>query len=107
MNIFDWAAQALPLVLGIGVLFASLRLLWALRGVPADRRPRPWRTALLLVGQLVCATLLFLLLRAPVAGDAIQTLHLLTAHAPRMAVPTPRTGELWLRLPEGPVQAGI
>ncbi len=63
--------------------------------------------ALLLVGQLLSATLLFLLLRAPVAGDAIQTLNLLTAHPPRMASPTPRPGELWLRLPEALAQSGV
>ena len=107
MSSVDWAASALPWVLGFGVLLASLRLLWPLRGLSAARHPRMWRTSLLLVGQLASAMLLFLLLRAPVAGDAIQTLHLLTSHAPRMASPTPRSGELWLGLPEAPTQSGL
>lgn len=107
MSAFDWAARALPWVLGFGVLLASLRLLWPLHGLFADRRPRAWRLALLLVGQLVSVILLFSLLRAPVTGDAIQTLHLLTAHASRIASPTPRAGEMWLRLPEAPMQSGV
>ena len=107
MSVFDWSAYVLPWVLGFGVLLASLRLLWPLRGLPVDRRPRMWRSAVLLLGQLVSAILLFLLLRAPVTGDAIQTLHLLTAHAPHMASPTPRPAELWLSLPEAPIQSGV
>ena len=107
MSVFDWSAYVLPWMLGFGVLLASLRLLWPLRGLPVDRNPRMWRSAVLLLGQLLSAILLILLLRAPVTGDAIQTLHLLTAHAPRMSSPMPRPGELWLRLPEAPAQPGI
>lgn len=107
MNPIDWAAPALPWMLALGVLLASLRLPWPLRGRPVNSRPRLWRTVLLIAGQLVSAALLFVLLRAPVSADAIRSVHLLTAHAPRMATPIPRAGELWLRLPEAPVQAGI
>jgi hypothetical protein len=106
MSACDWAARALPWVLGFGVLLASLRLLLPLRGLPVERRPRTWRTVLLLLGQLVSVSLLFLLLNSPVSGNAIQTLHLLTAHAPHVSSPTPRPGEVWLRLPEAAKRSG-
>lgn len=107
MSAADWIAPALPWMLGLGVLLASLRLLWPLRGLPAESRPRSWRIALLLFGQLLSAALLFLLLRTPASGDAIHTLHLLTAHAPGMALPAPRPDELWLRLPEAAPHTGV
>ena len=90
----------LPWLFAIGVLLASVRLLFGVRRLPANERPRSWRTGLLLLAQCASAALLFLLLRTTTPGDSIHTLHVLTAHAPAMATPTPVTGESWLRLPE-------
>lgn len=99
--------EVLPWLLAIGVILASLRLLWGMRHLPANARPRPWRTGLLLFGQCASAALLFLLLRTTNPGDRIQTLHLLTANAPDMTVPAPGSGEVWLRLPEAAPRPGI
>ncbi|MDI1253209.1 hypothetical protein [Thermomonas sp.] len=99
--------QALPWLLAISVLLASLRLLLALRHLPADARPRASRTALLLLGQCASMALLFLLLRTTDPGDNIHTLHLLTAHAPDAETPMPRAGELWLRMPEAASRKSI
>ena len=97
----------LPWLLAAGVVLASVRLLFGVRRLPANERPQPWRTALLLVAQCASAALLFLLLRTVLPGDSIHTLHVLTAHAPAMAVPTPRSGERWLHLPEATSRYGI
>lgn len=99
--------QALPWILAIGLMLASLRLLLGLRRLPAGSQPRAWRTGLLLLGQCTSAALLFLLLRASTPGDSIHTLHLLTAHAPSAITPTQAGGELWLRLPEATPRHGI
>jgi hypothetical protein len=103
----ELAMQALPWLLAIGVLLASLRLLLGLHRLPADARPHAWRTALLLLGQCASAALLFLLLRTTEPGDSIHTLHLLTAHAPDAASPTPIVGELSLWLPEATPRKSI
>ncbi len=103
----DLIMQAWPWLLAIGVLLASMRLLLGVRRLPANARPRTWRTALLLLGQCASAALLFLLLRTTTPADSIHTLHLLTAHAPATAAATPRAGELWLRLPEAAPRQGI
>ena len=103
----DWPAHLLPWVLGIAELLGCLRALWVLRSLPAAARPRRWRTGLLLLGQLLSAALLFLLLRTPAPGDAVHTLHVLTAHAPEQVVPVAVSGEHWLRLPEAPPRPGI
>ncbi len=99
--------ELLPWLLAFGVLLASLRLLLGVRRLPANERPRPWRTVLLLLAQCTSAALLFLLLRTVLPGDSIHTLHVVTAHAPAMAAPTPRAGERWLRLPEAMSREGI
>jgi hypothetical protein len=103
----DWLAHLLAWLLGIAALLGCLRVAWALRGLPAAARPRRWRTSLLLLGQLLAATLLFLLLRTPDPGDAVHTLHVLTAHAPAKVLPVAASGERWLRLPEAPPRPGI
>jgi hypothetical protein len=98
----------LPWLLGIAVLLGCLRVLWALRGLPAAARPRHWRTGLLLLGQLLCVALLFLLLRTtPPPGDAVHTLHVLTAHAPDNIPHVATSGERWLRLPEATPRPGV
>ena len=107
MTTSDWPAHMLPWLLGIAALLGCLRVVWALRGLAAAARPRRWRTGLLLLGQLLSAALLFLLLRTPERGDAVHTLHVLTAHAPDMMVPVAASGERWLRLPEAPPRTGI
>lgn len=99
--------EALPWMLAVGVLLASLRLLVGVHRMPASERPRIWRSTLLLLAQCASAALLFLLLRTTNPGDSIHTLHLLTAHAPASAAPTPRKGELWLVLPETSSRDGI
>lgn len=102
-----WPAHMLPWLLGLAALLGCLRVVWALRGLPAAARPRRWRTGLLLLGQLLSAALLFLLLRTPDPGDAVHTLHVLTAHAPDNIAPVATSGERWLRLPEAPPRTGI
>ncbi len=92
--------ESLPWLLAIGVLLASVRLLFGVQRLPANERPRSWRTGLLLLAQCASAALLFLLLRTVLPSDSIHTLHLLTAHAPATAVPSPVAGELSLFLPE-------
>ena len=107
MTTSDWPAHMLSWLLGIAALLGCLRVLWALRGLPAAARPRHWRTGLLLLGQLLSAALLFLLLRTPEPADAVHTLHLLTARATDKVAPAPAPGERWLRLPEAPSRPGI
>ena len=107
MTTSDWPAHMLPWLLGIAAVLGCLRVVWALRGLPAAARPRRWRTGLLLLGQLLSAALLFLLLRTPDPGDAVHTLHVLTAHAPDNIAPVATSGEHWLRLPEAPPRPGI
>ncbi|MGV8923922.1 MAG: hypothetical protein ACOH1L_11350 [Thermomonas sp.] len=99
--------EMLPWLLALGVLLASVRLLFGVRRLPVKERPHGWRTALLLLGQCASAALLFLLLRTTNPGDSFHTLHLLTAQAPEMAVPTPVAGELWLRLPNATLRGSI
>ena len=107
MTTSDWAAHLLPWLLGLAALLGCLRVLWALRGLPAAARPRRWRIGLLLLGQVLSAALLFLLLRTTPPGDAVHTLHVLTAHAPDNIAPVATSGERWLRLPEAPPRPGI
>lgn len=107
MIAIDAIIEILPWLLAIGVMLASLRMLLGLRLLPAPSRPRKWRVAVLLIGQCGSAALLFMLLRATDPGDSIHTLHLLTAHAPATVAPTPRAGELWLRLPEAALNEGV
>ena len=107
MTTSGWPAHLLPWLLGIAALLGCVRVLWALRGLPAAARPRRWRTGLLLLGQLSSAALLFLLLRTPDPGDAVHTLHVVTAHAPDKLVPIAASGERWLRLPEAARHPGI
>lgn len=97
----------LPWLLAAGVVLSGIRLLFGVHRLPANERPRSWRIALLLLGQGASAVLLFLLLRTMLPGDSIHTLHVLTAHAPDMALPAPRTGERWLWLPEATPREGI
>lgn len=99
--------QALPWLLVVGVVLASLRMLIGVRRLPATVRPRSWRSALLLLGQAASAALLFVLLRTSLPGDDVHTLHLLTAHAPATTTATERAGERWLRLPEAAPRPGI
>ena len=107
MTTSDWPAHMLPWLLGIAAVLGCLRVVWALRGLPAAARPRRWRTGLLLLGQVLSAALLFLLLRTTPPGDAVHTLHVLTAHAPDNIAPVATSGERWLRLPEAPPRPGI
>ena len=107
MTTSDWPAHMLPWLLGIAALLGCLRVVWALRGLPATARPRRWRTGLLLLGQLLSAALLFLLLHTQPPGDAAHTLHVLTAHAPDKVSPVVASGKRWLRLPEAPLRPGI
>lgn len=102
-----WWTAALPWVFGIGVLLASVRLLFGVHRQDPATRARGWRIGLLLFGQLASATLLLLLLRTPDPGDAVHTLHLSTARAPAKRIPIDRPGERWLRLPEAFLQAGV
>lgn len=99
--------EFLPWLLAAGVMLASVRLLLGVRRLPANERPRRWRTAVLLAAQCASAALLFLLLCTTTPGDSIHTLHLLTTHAPKLAVPTTRAGEQWLRLPEAMSHDGV
>lgn len=103
----DWAPHVLPWLLGIAMLLGCLRVLWPMRRVPAVTRPRGWRIALLLLGQVLSAILLFVLLRTPDPGDTVHTLHVLTAHAPAKVLPRSVSGERWLRLPEAPDRADV
>ncbi len=107
MMAMELVSQAWPWVLAVGVLLASLRLVLGLSRLPADARPRAWRTWVLISGQCASAALLFLLLQAGVPSESIHTLHLLTAHAPETSVPAQGAGERWLRLPEATPREGI
>ncbi len=107
MIAIDSIIEFLSWLLALGVLLASVRLMFGVGRLPANERPRNWRTGLLLFGQCASAALLFLLLRTVLPSDSIHTLHLLTAHAPEVAAPTSPAGERWLRLPEATSRHGV
>lgn len=94
-----------PLLLAVGMLLASARLLLQTRA--PGSRPRPWRISLLVIGQGMAAALLFFLLRTGDPAEPVHTLHVLTARATTGPVVAERPGERWVRLPEAPGSAGV
>lgn len=70
---------ATALLLGLGVLAGSARLLWAHR--PGGPRVWRWRTALLLIGQTATAALLYLTMFPPPGRTAPDSLVVVTGGA--------------------------
>lgn len=105
MNAQAVGIEWLPWVLALGVLLASVRLLLQARAPGPG--PRRWRIAVLVVGQVLAAGLLFLLLRTSDPASPIHTLHVLTARATAGPTVVERPGERWVRLPEAPNRAGV
>lgn len=104
MSTLEASVQWLPVALALGVLLASLRLVLQARTAVAGQRP--WRIAVLVLGQSLAALMLLHLLRTDDPKATVHTLHLLTARAPARPAPAERPGERWLRLPEAPAQPG-
>ena len=85
-------------LLASSVLLGSARLVWPSR--PAATRVRPWRTALLLVGQAAAAVLLYLAMFPPPARTAPGTLTVVTANATDQQLAMVRRQDKVVALPE-------
>jgi hypothetical protein len=94
----------LAAILACAVLAAWARLVLWRQAAPREARGRPWRIAVLLALQPVCAALLFFSLFPPGVRVATGTLVIATAGAPRH--PAPAAGARIIALPEAPVIAG-
>ena len=93
-------------LLCVAAIVAVVRLVlreW--RGDPLQRA-RPWRTAVLVAAQPVCAALLYLTLVPPLVEREAGTLIVLTAGAPAPPFGEPQSGST-VALPEAPVHAGV
>lgn len=78
------APLILGVILAIAVLLATVRLiLWQSKALPEAKAP-PWRLALLLVAQPLCALLLYLTLVPPAVTTAAGTLVVATRGAARL-----------------------
>lgn len=97
----DW----LPWLLALGVLLASVRVLLQARAPGPGLRP--WRFAVLVLGQVLAACLLFILLRTSDPAVPVHTLHVLTARATTGPAVADHPGVRWVRLPEAPNRAGV
>ncbi|GAB1407635.1 hypothetical protein MASR1M8_15540 [Thermomonas brevis] len=92
-------ADLVGIILAAAALLGVARLLIGLARLPAARRPRAWRSALLVLGTLASAALLWLLLRGDTQESQVRVLHVATAGAPRAGLPS--TGDaLRIALPE-------
>jgi hypothetical protein len=97
------AALLCAAVLALGVVVGSARLLWQASRAAADRRPGPWRTAALLLGQAAAAVLLYLTMFPPparTAPDELLTVITANAAAAQLEHIAPRKGVV--ALPEAP-----
>jgi len=92
-------------LLALGVLLGSARLLWPSR--PAAARVRPWRTALLLVGQSAAALLLYLAMFPPPARTTPGTLAVVTANATDEQLAMIRRQDKVVALPEAPARGAL
>jgi hypothetical protein len=87
------------------VLLGSARLLWPSH--PAAARARPWRRALLLVGQAAAALLLYLAMFPPPARTAPDTLTVITADATDEQLAMVRRQDKVVALPEAPADMAL
>ncbi|MFC3551946.1 carboxypeptidase regulatory-like domain-containing protein [Lysobacter cavernae] len=106
----DLPASALPWLvaglLALAVVLASARLLYRqLRG-DAAQRSRGWRLALLLLGQPLCAALLYAALLPPTRPGEAGTMVVATAGATAAQLDARTTGDTLVALPEAPSLAG-
>jgi len=100
------AALLCAAVLALGVVVGSARLLWQASRAAADRRPRPWRTAALLLGQAAAAVLLYLAMFPPPARTASDdVLTVITANAAAAQVVHLDARNRVVALPEAPTTA--
>jgi hypothetical protein len=74
-------ATACAALLALAVVAGSARLLWHHGRAAAPRRPRPWRTGLLLLGQASAAVLLYLAMWPPPSHTTSNSLAVITANA--------------------------
>ena len=77
-------ANTLGIVLGIAAVLSVACLLLGLVRLPRERRPRAWRTLVLVVGTLVSAALLWLLLGGEESGRDVRALQVATLGTPRV-----------------------
>jgi hypothetical protein len=98
------AAFVTAVVLALSVLAGSVRLLWPR---PAATGVRPWRTALLLIGQAAAALLLYLAMFPLNTRTTPEALVVITAHATdaQLARFEPQAGVV--ALPEAPASAAV
>lgn len=98
------AAIVSAVVLGLGVLAGSVRLLWPRS---ATTRVRPWRTALLLIGQAAAALLLYLAMFPPSTRTTPAALVVVTAHATDEQLARIEPLGRVVALPEAPSSAAV
>ncbi len=98
------AAVVSAVVLALGVLAGSVRLLWPRS---AATRVRPWRTALLLVGQAAAALLLYLAMFPPGTRTTSAALVVVTAHATDAQLARIEPQARAVALPEAPASAAV
>jgi len=91
-------------VLGLGVLAGSVRLLWPR---PAATRVGPWRTALLLIGQAAAALLLYLAMFPPDTRATPAALVVVTARATDAQLARIEPQARVVALPEAPASAAF
>src|SRR5512139_680299 len=101
------AAMVSAALLAFGVLAGSARLLWhSWRAAPA-RRPRPWRTGTLMLGQMVAAVLLYATMWPPPTPVASDSLTVVTARATPEQVARIAADRRVVALAEAPVLTGV
>lgn len=96
----------LAVVLGMAVVLASVRLLWWQHKAPTESRARPWRLALLLALQPLCAALLYFTLLPPTIKTEAGTLVVATARTTSTQLGK-QPGDSLVALPEAPALAGV
>lgn len=97
-------SQALAIggLLAVAALIAAARLLYRQRRIEASQRPRGWRIALLLLGQPLCALLLYFTLFPPSVPIEARTMVVATAGAMPAQLDS---GAVRIALPEAPALA--
>ena len=98
------AAFVTAVVLALGVVAGSVRLLWPR---PAATRARPWRTALLLIGQAAAALLLYLAMFPPDTRTTPAALVIVTADATDAQLARIEPQARVVALPEAPARAAF
>ena len=94
-------------LLALAVLLAQVRLVLRQQRAEPAQRSHGWRMSALLLGQPLCALLLYLTLFPPTVPGAARTLVVVTAGAKPSQLDAADAGEPRVTLPGAPPMAGV